>query len=161
MNDHDIAQRIDDLGSKAGATRHAARRDLVKAGAAATAALIEALAAPIHYTRWGAAKALGQIKDAAAAPALVVALEDDESDVRWLASLALVKLSDDGLHALLSAIVAGDLDLHHQHAAHHVLHDFVDLGRDDVAATLAALEGPSPGVATPIAAGRLLHAPDA
>ena len=158
MSDHDIQKLIDDLGSKAGATRHSARRALAKMGSGAVSALIGALSSPKHYTRWGSAKALGQIKDATAAPALVASLDHDESDVRWLASAALFRLHDAGLRALLSAMSVGDLDLHHHHAAHHVLHDFADHGRDDVAPVLAALEGGSPKTDAPIAAAALLTA---
>jgi HEAT repeat protein len=159
MSDTDIQQLIEDLGSKAGATRHSARRDLVKMGAGAVGALTAALSSPVHYTRWGAAKALGQIKDATSAAALVVALEDDESDVRWLAAIALFRLGDAGLQALLTAMAAGDLELHHHHAAHHVLHDFVDAGRADVVPVLAALETSSPKTDAPLAAAALISAP--
>ena len=157
MSDTDIKQLIEDLGSKAGSTRHSARRNLVKMGAGAVSALTEALSAPAHYTRWGAAKALGQIKDPASAAALVVALEDDESDVRWLAAIAVFRLGDAGLRALLVAMSEGNLELHSHHAAHHVLHDFVDAGRDDAAPVLHALETSSPKTDAPMAAAALLR----
>ena len=156
MSDTDIQKLIDDLGSKSGAARHGARRELVKQGAGALDALIAALSSANHRTRWGAAKALGQIKDAASASALVAALEDDESDVRWLAAKALYKLGGDGLRATLAGLSTGDMKLHHHHAALHVLHDFADHGRDDVAPVVAAFEGSSPGTDTPIAAAALL-----
>ena len=159
MSDHDIGQLIDDLGSKAGATRHAARQELIEMGSSSVSALTDALASPTrsHYTRWGAAKALGEIKEPDSAPTLVAALEDDESDVRWLAAVALTKLDDGGLRALLTAMTGGELELHHHHAAHHVLHDFADRGRDDVGPVLAALEGSSPKTEAPLAAADLLR----
>ena len=156
MSDTDIQQLIEDLGSKAGSARHSARRDLVKMGSGAVDALVAALSSPNHYARWGAAKALGQIKDPASAPALVAALEDDESDVRWLAAIGVHRLGNVGLRALCEVLVAGDFELHHHHAAHHVLHDFVDAGRDDVAPVLAAMETSSQKTDVPVAAAALL-----
>jgi hypothetical protein len=56
-------------------------------------------------TRWEAAKALSEIADPLAATALVNALEDDDADIRWVASEGLTALGRDGLEPLLAALL--------------------------------------------------------
>jgi HEAT repeat protein len=101
-----------------------ARRMLVSMGSPAVEPLVKQLSNKRHWVRWEAAKALGQIGDAAAARALVKALEDDEFDVRWLAAEALITIGHDSLEPLLEALADhGDKSLSLRQGAHHVLHD--------------------------------------
>jgi HEAT repeat protein len=73
---------IADLGNRSGIVRVKARRSLVAMGSQAVGQLTEALTSKVHWVRWEAAKALGQIGDPSAAWSLVRALEDDMFDVR-------------------------------------------------------------------------------
>ncbi len=85
--------------------RQSTRKALVALGKAAVKPLIALLFDPRPHVRWEAAKALGKIGDPAAAPALVEALEDDESNVHWLAAVGLAAMKLKGLMPLLSALV--------------------------------------------------------
>ena len=81
------------LESKDGLIRQKARIALVEMGDPAVIPLSEALAhSKLDHTRWGAAKALGEIVDVRSLPALVSALDDTDTDVAWLAGVALKKL---------------------------------------------------------------------
>jgi HEAT repeat protein len=78
----DIASLVNQLGADAGLLRRKARESLVNLGGNAVPSLIMALSNPSRDIRWEAAKALGAIGDASAAPALVEALEDERFGVR-------------------------------------------------------------------------------
>lgn len=101
-----------------------ARRAMVALGSQAVAPLIKELSNKKFWVRWEAAKALGQIGDAAAARALVKALEDKEFDVHWLAAEALINIGRGSIEPLLEALADhGDRSLWLRQGAHHVLHD--------------------------------------
>jgi HEAT repeat protein len=101
-----------------------ARRSLVAMGDKAVQPLIKELSSKKHWVRWEAAKALGQIGDAAAAKALVAALDDKEFDVHWLAAEALITIGRGAIEPLLEALADhGDKSLWLRQGAHHVLHD--------------------------------------
>jgi HEAT repeat protein len=72
----------------------AAREALVKIGTPAVEALIVCLQSRDKDTRWGAAMALGEIKDNRAVDPLVGLLADRDSDLREAAGVALGKIQD-------------------------------------------------------------------
>ncbi|MGH7602153.1 MAG: HEAT repeat domain-containing protein, partial [bacterium] len=92
------------LSSKVGMDRQRARLALVKIGQLSVPFLLEALTDANDQVRWEAAKALGSIKDPAAAPALVNALLDECTEVRWLAAEGLIALQRAALAPLLQAL---------------------------------------------------------
>lgn len=101
-----------------------ARRTMVAMGSQAVAPLVKELSNKKVWVRWEAAKALGQIGDAAAARALVKALEDKEFDVHWLAAEALINIGRGAVAPLLEALADhGDKSLWLRQGAHHVFHD--------------------------------------
>lgn len=137
-----------------------ARRKLVGMGSAAVASLVVGLADKRHWVRWEAAKALGQIGDAASAEALVKALEDDQFDVRWLAAEALINIGRPALRPLLTALTDhGGKSLLLRRGAHHVLHD-VDRGEWDaiLRPVMTAVEDEAPSVEVMTAARLALDA---
>jgi HEAT repeat protein len=154
-----ISSLVAELSKEDGAARERARYSLVAIGAPAVACLIEALASRNELLRWEAAKALGDIRDPAAAPALVAALEDEVFDVRWLAAKGLIALRGEGLVPLLRALLERSDSLWLREGAHHVFHDLVrgrpDLG-DVLQPLLVALEDVEPSLEVPIAAAAAL-----
>ena len=155
-----ISSLVAELSKEDGAARERARHSLVAIGAPAVACLIEALASRNDLLRWEAAKALGDIRDPAAAPALVAALEDEVFDVRWLAAKGLIALGGEGLVPLLQALVERSDSLWLREGAHHVFHDLArgrpDL-RDILRPLLAALEDVQPSLQVPVAAKAALN----
>jgi len=92
------------LESKDGLVRQKARIALVEMGDPAVIPLSEALKhSKLDHTRWGAAKALGEIVDVRSIPALVHALDDTDADVAWLAGVALKKVEKAAWRILLSS----------------------------------------------------------
>jgi HEAT repeat protein len=149
---------IADLASHDDRTREKARHTLVAMGKDAVQSLIEALKDKRYLMRWEAAKALGEIANAAAAPSLVAALEDEAFDVRWLAAVALIRMNIRGLRPLFQALMErGDSTLLRQ-GAHHVIHD-LSKGelRKYLLPVLAALEDVEPSLEAPQAAFQALE----
>lgn len=109
------------------------------------------------HVRREAAKALTAIADPVAAPALMNALDDDDGDVRWVASKALIALGMDGLPTVLDGLIKRATSVAFRRAAHHVLHELRDL-TTAVARVLCALENSEPAVSTPPAAYEALVA---
>jgi hypothetical protein len=114
--------------------RRKARKSLVLMGKKATPSLLAVLEnSKIYKARWEAAKALGSINDARAIHALVIALEDEESDVAWLAAKALEKFGKAAWVELFQALVKrGSESIQLQHGAHHILRKQEEEGLNDL-----------------------------
>jgi HEAT repeat protein len=111
------------LQHRDGLVRQKGRRMLVEAGETAVPGLCRILlTSPSKDARWGAAKALGEILDPRSAPALLDALEDRNSDVAWLAAVALRALGRDGWKPVLQRLVERGVDsVAVRDGAHHIL----------------------------------------
>lgn len=107
----EIAGQLELLNSKDGLVRQKARKALAEIGNPAVPALAQVLQdAPSKNARWGAAKALGEICDPVAIPALLDALEDRDSDVSWLAAVALNKLGKSAWKHILQRLIERGVD---------------------------------------------------
>lgn len=99
------------LESKDGLVRQKARIALVELDGPAVIPLSDALMhSKLDQTRWGAAKALGEIVDIRSIPALVNALEDKNADVAWLAGVALRKFEKAAWKLLLQKLIESGVD---------------------------------------------------
>jgi HEAT repeat protein len=153
-----ISSLIADLSRKDGVVRESARQSLVAIGTPAVALLIEALVHPKESVRWEAAKALGEIRNPAAAPALVAALEDKVFDVRWLAAEGLIALRGEGLVPLLEALTERPDSLWLRDGVHYVLREVSAGELNEVLRPVrAALDGIEPSVEVPFAAKTALN----
>jgi HEAT repeat protein len=97
-----IQSLIANLGNKNGCVRIRARETLVNIRSQAVTSLVSALQDRDWRVRWEAAKALGEIGDARAAPALVGALEDARSGIRWLAAGGLIAIGREALPPIVA-----------------------------------------------------------
>jgi HEAT repeat protein len=165
MNDDNLDETvidslIADLDNVNGFRREQARESLVAIDGPAIEPLSEALRQAGARVRWEAAKALGEIGDARAAPALVEALEDDNAGVRWAAADSLIAIGRKGLGPLLEALMRRSESAWLREGAHHVLRALSrrkTLSDPDMA-VLRALEDPEPTLETPEAAFKALAA---
>lgn len=106
-----LATLVDMLNDKDGLIRQKARLQLVEIGETAVPALAKVLQeAPSRNARWGAAKALGELLHTGAIPALLDALEDRDSDVAWLAAVALNKLGQAAWKPVLQRLIERGVD---------------------------------------------------
>jgi HEAT repeat protein len=139
--------------------RDRARHRLVWAGSASLGPLIAALPDADRIARWEIVKALGEIRDAAAAPALIELLDDQRFDLRWLAAEGLIALDQDGIPPLLRSLEHAAWDnVWLREGAHHILRSQLSgpLG-PTIAPVVAALEGSEPGLSVPLAAFQALN----
>jgi HEAT repeat protein len=157
--DAEIESLVEDLARAEGMELKRARLSLVALGKPAVPALSEALRnSEASKVRWEAAKALGAIGDAAAAPVLVGTLEDKDADVAWLAADALRKMKADAWPDLLRALVErGSVSAALRRGAHHALWKQKDKDYGDELDSLKkALEFDTVPESTPLAAKAFL-----
>jgi HEAT repeat protein len=151
---------IDLLSSKNGATRLKARKSLVALGNPAVSSLTQALRnSRSDQVRWEATKTLGAIGDTKAIPSLVKALEDNDSDVTWVAAEALRKFKKAAWPQLLRALIKSKPDsVLLRQGVHHVIRNQKEDGFNDLLATLkASLESSTASESTPFAALNILR----
>lgn len=111
------------LGSDDGVEREKARKALVKIGRGSIDILMELLSHPKHIYRWEAVKTLEEIADPVAIPILIKALEDDKSDVRWIAAKGLIKFNKLSIKPLLKILEEKSDCVFILEGAHHVFYD--------------------------------------
>ena len=155
----EIPRLIAALGSMDPVVRERARVDLVSLGHAAVIPLIHELGSPSSHVCWEAAKALGSLRDPAAATALAATLEHEDGDVRWAAANALIALGSEGLKQTLVTLLTKADSVQTRRAAYHVISHFGHLYRGEpLMPLLAKFRTFEPGVAIPSAALDALHA---
>ena len=133
-NDATLKSLMNMLEDKDGLIRQKARISLAAMGGPAVISLSEAL---LHserdQTRWGAAKALGEIVDVRSIPALVNALEDTNTDVAWLAGFALKKFKKDAWRILLQKLIENGVNsVRLRNGAHRVFNGQQEQGFNDL-----------------------------
>lgn len=111
------------LGSENGLEREKARKALVKTGVDAIDFLIELLTHPKHIYRWEAVKTLEEIGDPVCIPLFIQAMEDDKSDVRWLAAKGMIKLGARSIKPFLKILEQKSDSVFILEGAHHVFFD--------------------------------------
>ena len=123
INESEFRKLMGSLVSDKGTERKKARRALVANGKKSLPYLKEYVHHPKHVYRWEAVKTMEEIADPESIPIFLEALEDDESDIRWIAAKSLIKLGRLSLKPLLHAIVEKPDSILVLSGAHHVLHD--------------------------------------
>jgi HEAT repeat protein len=119
----EIHELIIKLGSDNGMERQKARESLVKIGRDTKDFLMELLSRRKHIYRWEALKTMEEIGDPVFIPSFIQALEDDKSDVRWLASKGLIKLGKVSIEPLLKLLKQKSDSIFVLEGAHHVFRD--------------------------------------
>ncbi len=142
-----------ELRSEDPVTREGACNALIALGGSAVPPLVDKLSDPHDHARREAARALSRIHDPSSAPALVLALEDELPGVRWLAGEGLIAMGRGGIVPLFRALISRSDSVRLRQGAHHVLRSLSvgEHGRQ-LALVMAALEGPEPISALPVAA---------
>jgi len=121
--DSEIQQLLKTLGSKNGMERKKAREGLVAKGDNIIGFLIELVNHPKHIYRWEALKTMKEFEDPITIPLFIQALEDDESDVRWIAAEGLIKLGILSIEPLLKTLIEKSDSIFVLAGSHHVFYD--------------------------------------
>lgn len=122
-----IQELIKKLGSDNGLEREKARKALVEIGKDSIVSLKELLSHHKHIYRWEAVKTLEEIGDPLSIPLFIQAMEDEKSDVRWLAAKGLIKLGQLSIKPLLKTLEKKSDSVFVLEGAHHVFFDFSEM----------------------------------
>lgn len=134
-----------------------ARRALLNLGQIAEQAWLELLQHPDSHIRWEAARGLGEIGDARAAPILAEGLLDENYTVRWATADVLAHLGKSAVPATLSILSRYSLNEPSRQAAYHALHGISDHEvQERIKPLLDALRGSTASIGVPVVAQRLL-----
>ena len=156
--DKSIALLIAALGSKDPHKREQSREALVSTGHTAVIPLIKELKSSNDQVCWEAAKALGAIKDPAAANALAETLDHNSGDVGWVAAESLIALGSEGLKQTLIVLLTKAGSVPVQRSARDVVSHFAHrLAGESLKPLLARFHAFQPGVAIPPATFQALH----
>jgi HEAT repeat protein len=146
IEDSELQQLLETLGSDDGMKRKKAREALVEKGKVSIDFLLELLSHPKHIYRWEAVKTLEEIGDPDTIPVLILALEDDKSDVRWIAAEGLIKLGMKSVKPLLNILIEKSDSVFVLEGAHHIFFDLREKGilptEFPVAKLLSSLKNP-------------------
>ena len=113
------------MSDRDGMVRDRARVALVLEGSRAVPLLLDLLTSRHKHTRWEAARTLAAIADPSTTDALVALLSDRESDMRWIASMGLIKIGPSCVPAVLGKLVDSPDSTDLRRAVHHILYDLV------------------------------------
>jgi len=147
MSDTSLDSLMALLDSRDVMVRQKARISLVAMGKSSVSALCRVLQhSSSAHARWAAAKALSEICDTGSIPALIRALEDTDSDVAWLAALALQRLKGAAWELLLQKLIdKGGDSVRLRRGVYHVFTNQHDTGFNDLLGELrASLEDTAP-----------------
>jgi len=117
-----LEQLIEDLGSDKGMKRKKARGVLVANGEKSIEILTGLVDHPKHIYRREALKSLQEIGNTQSIPVFIKAMDDDISEVRWIAAKGLIKTGKKSLRPLLYLILDKSDSVFVLSGAHHVIH---------------------------------------
>ncbi len=126
--DSEMKELIAKLGGENTIERQHAREKLVEIGRDSIDFLMELISHPKHLYRWEAVKTLEEISDPISIPIFIQALEDDKSDVRWIAAKGLIKLGEISIEPLLKYLIENSDSVFALAGAHHVFYDLREMG---------------------------------
>lgn len=129
-SENEIQQLIDKLGSRSGTERKDAREKLVIKGGQALEQLEDLLDSPRYLIRWEAMKTMEEIGDPGSIPVFIGALEDDESEIRWIAAEGLIRIGIQSIGPILRTIIdkSGSNSVFVFAEAHHVFYELKKRG---------------------------------
>jgi len=134
-----------------------ARRALLNLGPIAEQAWLELLEHPDSHIRWEAARGLGEIGDAKAAPILAEGLLDENYAVRWATADVLAHLGERAIPATLTILSRYPINEPSRQAAYHALHGISNREvQERIKPLLDALRDFTVSIGVPVIAQRLL-----
>ncbi len=156
----DIPSIIKGLSNPDNSVRLEMRTVLSCIGAPAVPELLNAMAKADTNLRWQIIKVFDSIRDPSTVPILMVQLKDDDPEIRWAASNALLNLRRQALPALFEALTRDFDSMRLRQSAHHILRIMRDNGKltPIEEKVYEALGEMTPVVSVPWAAARALQA---
>ena len=100
---------------------HKARKSLVKESENILPVMHKLANSNYKTTRKEAIKIVQIIGHKSSIPVLINMLEDDETEIRWIAAEGLIKIGRDSIEPLLKQLIANSKSYYLRRSAHHVL----------------------------------------
>jgi HEAT repeat protein len=156
----DIPSIIKGLSNPDNTVRLEMRNVLSCIGAPAVPELLKTMANADTNLRWQIIKVFDSIRDLSTIPILMEQLKDDDSEIRWAASNALLNLRRAALPALFDALTRDFSSMNLRQSAHHILRILRDNGKltPIEVKVYEALGDIEPTVSVPWAAAKALQA---
>jgi HEAT repeat protein len=154
----DIPSLIKQLSNADSLVRMEARDILSCIGAPAVPELLKIFPQTNSQLRWQIIKIFDTIQDPSTIPILLQELKDDNAELRWAASNALINLRRELVPPLLEALTHDFDSLWLRQSAHHILRVLKDNGKltPPEEEVYKALEGIEPAISVPWAAIKAL-----
>lgn len=118
----EIEKIVERLCDKDGIKRKEAREKLVGIGKQVLEYINDLFDNDDHHCRWEAIKLAEEIGSPESIPVFLTALEDDESDIRWIAAEGLIRTGKNAVVPLLSLIIEKHDSVFVLNGAHHVFY---------------------------------------
>ncbi len=124
-----VGEWIKKLNSKNGLERQKARENLVMQGRRIIPEVLKLLDRKQHILRWEAMKILEAIRDVSSIPVFIRKLEDDDSEIRWIAAEGLIRTGNRCVKPMLKRLIENpeENSIFIYSGAHHI---FYDLGKE-------------------------------
>ncbi len=104
-----------------------ARKDFIKEGYKILPVMHKLMKSEHKKTRKQAIKIMERIAHRSSIPVAIGMLEDSESEIRWIAAKALIRIGRDTIKPLLEALVANGSESYYLRlGAHHILSELVN-----------------------------------
>ncbi len=120
-NTSEIEKLVELLCNDDGHKRKKARQKLVALGENTLEYVTDLLEHPKHICRWEAMKVIEEIGMPESIPVFIEALDDDKSDIRWIAAEGLIRLGKYSLEPLLKEVTENYDSVFVLNGAHHVI----------------------------------------
>ncbi|MFA3782125.1 HEAT repeat domain-containing protein [Melioribacteraceae bacterium 4301-Me] len=122
LNGHNekLDSLLESLLSEDGTERKNARKKLVSKGKIVINHMGKLLNHPKHLYRWEAVKTLEELALPDSIPYLIQALNDDKSDIRWIAAEGLIRLEMQSVKPVLEALMKKNDSVFLLEGAHHI-----------------------------------------
>jgi len=122
----EIKDLIKVLCDENGNKRKKARKELADIGESVLDYMKEPLNHPKHICRWEALKVIKEIADLRSIPVFLEALNDDKSDIRWIAAEGLIRMGKYSVKPLLKLVAENYESIFVLSGAHHIIYELYE-----------------------------------
>lgn len=116
-----VKRLLETLCATDGQQRKEARRELVALGDETLKYINDYLEHPRHICRWEILRVIKEIADLKSIPVFLDALDDDKSDIRWIAAEGLIRMGKYSVRPLLKLISEKHDSVFVLNGAHHII----------------------------------------
>jgi HEAT repeat protein len=121
-----IKSLLEKLCEGEGQQRKDARRELIALGDSTLEYINSYLEHPKHICRWEALRVVKEIAALKSIPVFLDALDDDKSDIRWIAAEGLIRMGKYSIKPLLNQVTKKYDSILVLNGAHHIIYELYE-----------------------------------